>query len=96
MGTQNLAKDDANMKDRVLICDGSLKKMDNDWCAFEFKLPEQVPSGEHFLPDISLADNVGNQTFLTSAKNQTSAGNYKDLYNERETNIQVLSVTVTN
>jgi hypothetical protein len=96
MITQNLAEDDANMKDRILICDGSLKKLDNDWYALAFQLPEQVPSGKYFLPDISLADNVGNRTFLTSAKNETSAGNYKDLYNERETNIQVLSVTVTN
>ncbi|MEI6833020.1 MAG: hypothetical protein WCL28_03425 [bacterium] len=96
MVTNNSVDDDVNMNDRILICDGTLKKIDHEWYALDFQLPDQVPSGEYFLPEISLADNVGNRTFLTSAKNRTSVGNYKDLYNELETNVPVLSVNVTN
>jgi hypothetical protein len=96
MVTHSSVDDDVNMNDRILICDGSLKKMDNDWYVIYFQLPDQVPNGEYFLPEISLADNVGKRTFLTSAKHRTSVGNYKNLYNELETNVPVLSVKVTN
>jgi len=89
-------KNDVNMNDRILICDGTLKKMDNNWYEIDFQLPDQVQVGEYFLPEISIADNVGNRTFLNSGKKPDSVGNYMDVFNERETNISVLSMKITN
>ena len=96
MVTDKLAEDDSNMNDRVLICDGNLKHLEGDWYVLEFKLPEQVPTGDYYLPEISLSDNIGNRTFLSSKKGDLTANFYEDTFNKLTTSLPVLAVKVVN
>jgi len=96
LASTDIAADDNNMDERVIICDGTLRKLDENLYALDFQLPDQVPNGEYLLPEISLVDNVGNRTFLSSEKNGVKQNSYVDKYNGTPTSIPVTRVTVQN
>lgn len=90
-----LTDDDTRQNNRILICDGTLRKIRDDWYELGFYLPDQVPIGEYYLPEISLVDNVGNRTFLDSVIDANSQGVYRDKHNDRKTNLPIIRVNVT-
>ena len=94
LASSDIAADDNNMDERIIICDGTLRKLSANMYALDFQLPDQVPNGEYFLPEVSLADNVGNRTFLSSTKNGVKQNNYVDRYNGTPTSIPVARVII--
>lgn len=96
LASSDIAADDNNMDERIIICDGTLRKLSANMYALDFQLPEQVPNGEYFLPEVSLADNVGNRTFLSSTNNGVKQNSYVDRYNGTPTSIPVARVIIEN
>lgn len=92
--SKNRSATDRNATTRILVCDNSLKKIDGDWYAMDFKLAENVPTGTYVLPEIQISDRVGNTTSLTSSGETADGTHYNLKYSETATQVSILGVEI--
>lgn len=93
--SKNRSETDRNATTRILVCDNSLKKIDGDWYAMDFKLAENVPTGAYVLPEIQISDRVGNTTSLTTSGQTADGTQYNVKHSESATQLNILGIEIT-
>jgi hypothetical protein len=87
---------DRNATNRILVCDQSLKHVEGDWYAVEFKLAENVPTGTYVLPELQISDRVGNSTIITTLGLTAEKDRYQVKHSEEATQLPILGVDIIN
>lgn len=92
--SKNKPLNDRNATTRILVCDNTIKHVDGDWYAAEFKLAEKIPTGSYVLPEIQISDRVGNTTSLTTSGQTADGINYQVKYSDSATQLNILSLEI--